>query len=94
LGTDDPTSYLNLGAYLSEYGKQDGAIPILKTALGMNEDTEDRILTYLNLDFTDTSIADCEDRAFNSRCESMGKNFWRRLTSAEGCRCNTKFTIA
>ncbi len=56
LGSHDPTSYLNLGAYLSEHGRQDEAIPYFETALRMGRDTENRVLTYLNLGFAYTSV--------------------------------------
>ncbi len=67
LGTHDPTSYLNLGAYLNEHGKQNEAIPILKAALAMNEDTENRILTHLNLGFAYTSTADYQKASLQFR---------------------------
>jgi tetratricopeptide (TPR) repeat protein len=60
LGTQDPTSYLNLGAYLSEHGRQKEAIPFLEKALGMNEDAENVVLTHLNLGFAYTSAGDYE----------------------------------
>ena len=35
LGSRDPTSYLNVGAYLSEHGDQRQAIAVLETAASM-----------------------------------------------------------
>jgi Tfp pilus assembly protein PilF len=55
LGTHDPTSYLNVGAYLNEHGRQREAIPNLELALRLGGDTESRVLTYLNLGFAYTS---------------------------------------
>lgn len=45
----------------------------------MNGDNENRMLTCLSPDFAYTSVADSEGQAFDFRCESMGKKFWRRL---------------
>ncbi len=58
LGTHDATSYLNLGAYLTEHGQQREAISVFETALRMQGDAESRGLTYLNLGFAYTSIGD------------------------------------
>lgn len=61
LGTHDSTSYLNLGAYLSEHGQQREAIPILEAAVGMGHDTQNLVLIHLNLGFAYTSIGDYQN---------------------------------
>lgn len=58
LGSRDPTSYLNVGAYLSEHGEQRRAISALETALRMGGDAESRALSSLDLGFAYTSVGD------------------------------------
>jgi protein O-mannosyl-transferase len=60
LGSRDPTSYLNVGAYLSEHGDQRQAIAVFETALRMGGDPESRALTSLDLGFAYASIGEYE----------------------------------
>jgi protein O-mannosyl-transferase len=60
LGSHDATSYLNVGAYLSERGKQQEAIGFFDTALRLMSDSESRALVNLDLGFAYTSTGDYE----------------------------------
>jgi protein O-mannosyl-transferase len=67
LGTHDPTSYLNLGSYMSEHGRYREAIPLLETAASMNKDVENAVLANLNLGFAYTSLGDYNNARLHYR---------------------------
>jgi Tfp pilus assembly protein PilF len=67
LGTRDATSYLNIGAYLTEHGRHREAIPVLQAALGMFANKESQVLTHLNLGFSYTSVGDYQNASLHYR---------------------------